>query len=153
MAFNTLIDQLKKADSTTLFITLLIVVIIILVVYNMVKISQINATVYQNVRNNDNVENLEIKKSNKFVLYFSHNCGHCVQMLPEWEKLKATIGDYKMNITLEQYDCESSPVCNANNINAYPTMILYKSNGEKVNYPDSYQRTAVSMVSFIRESI
>lgn len=155
MTLNTVIDSIKNANTTTIFISILIITIIILVIYNVVKMNQLIGS--QSIQVNKTEPLVDVKHEthpNKIVLYYAHWCGACNEFKSEWQKLKNELQNYNLNTIAEEHECEKeSKLCDAHNITQYPTLILYTSNGTKINYPSNYPRTTETIIGFIRQHV
>lgn len=85
---------------------------------------------------------------NKFILYYSPNCGHCVHFLPTWKKLH-TVDSLNNVVALETVNCmENQGKCQDHGIQAFPTMLMKKPDGSVVEYEGP--RTVDALVNFIQ---
>lgn len=102
-----------------------------------------NATVSNS--QNDNTD------KQKLTLFYTNWCGYSRQFFPEWKKLKELL---KNKVNFEEYDCDvSKNVCAQNKINGFPSIVLTKTNGEKLSYSDRQPRTAELVAKFATENI
>ncbi len=106
------------------------------------------------------VKSTQPKQSNppyKLSFYYSNRCGYCKIFKPEWQKIKSTVTNSELNnvIQLVENDCEQNPSgCQADSqyIEGMPTILLTKSNGQKVKYND-YPRTHDSVLKFLQQNM
>lgn len=55
-----------------------------------------------------------------FIKFYTHWCGYCKKLAPEWKKLKEK---YKHKIGFEEYDCDiQKNMCSQHDIKGYPTI-------------------------------
>ena len=97
----------------------------------------------------DLTENFQISNNYKLYLFFTQACPHSQNFLPNWYRLKNSVGS---DVEVDEYDCDDSrnkSVCSEYNINAVPTMILVV-NG--VNNVYSGTNDFEEMVSFLRKN-
>lgn len=80
------------------------------------------------------------KPTKQLVYYFSPKCPHCVEFMPEWEKVQVVIPKSKINCTTQ--DCPG--------IQALPTVIL-ENNGIKTEYEG--ERTKKAIETFVTKNI
>ena len=73
----------------------------------------------------------------------------------EVEDYDTRVRIYKVLITsFEEYDCDTSKdVCNSNGITGYPSLILFKNDGSKVNYPSTQPRVYELIVNFVKTNL
>lgn len=114
-----------------ILLLLLIVVIIVLFILNYIK-------------EKPKVQDLEKFYQDKLILYYSEFCGHCKNFKPIWEQFckenKSTIETLAINCEKETDKCPDY-------IQGYPTVMLYKQNGEKIMF--NGQRTIQGLIDFI----
>jgi len=75
-------------------------------------------------------------------LFYADWCGHCHSFKPEWNKLKKMAGKIKT----EEYEAGNNEIMEANNINGYPTIKIFKR-GNSEEYRG--ERTADAILSYI----
>jgi hypothetical protein len=112
--------------------------------------------------NNDTNEpsnNVAIEQYNnaktRLVLYYTTWCGHSKHFMSEWDKIKKEVsnGDLKNTITCEEFDCDKSQqICKNDKILGFPSLILHKSNGTKIDYPNQ-ARTFDLVMAFIKNNL
>lgn len=91
-------------------------------------------------------------QSNVLTLYYTNWCGYSKQFLPDWKKIKDKInsGELGKNITTAEYECsEKKEICEKNKIRGYPSIILHKTDGTAINFPDDKPRSFESIVTWI----
>jgi len=103
-------------------------------------------------------QNEPMKNTGKsqIVLYYATWCGHCKKFAPEWEKVKNDVTNSNLNntITCVEYDCDKSQqICSNSGVRGFPSLILYKNDGTKVNYPDTQPRTHDLVMKFINQNV
>ncbi len=74
------------------------------------------------------------KPSKQLVYYYSPKCPHCVEFMPEWEKVQLSIPKKKIDCTTQ--DCPG--------IEALPTVIL-ENNGTKTEYNGERTKKAIEL--------
>ena len=98
----------------------------------------------------------KLEKSNpqdKLVLYYTDWCGYSKAIRPEWNKLLKNVKAQKINIKLEDIDCDSKlgkPICEKNNVTGYPSLLYHKSNNKPIEYKGN--RKADNMLEFIKSN-
>jgi thioredoxin-like negative regulator of GroEL len=135
-------------------IIILIIIIGIILAYNYYQTIQQfgNVNTYDldnNKYTNDNQNEIFNNTQQKLTLFYSPNCGHCVDFLPEWKKIH-NIESIKNIVVLETINCsENYNKCQENSIQAYPTIIMQKTDGTKIEYEGA--RTVESLINFINK--
>lgn len=80
------------------------------------------------------------------VLFYAPWCGHCKALKPEWDKVEEKFKDDK-NLVVKKVNCDENPEeAKANDVQGFPTIILFKGNEKKI-YEDD--RTAEAIESFL----
>lgn len=91
--------------------------------------------------------NTKLKKGNWIVLYYSENCGYCVDFMPLWDKfvkLKNTNGMNKIKIK-----SENSHLIKINpGFQGVPTIHFYKNGKYKATF--NKERTLENLVKFYK---
>lgn len=109
------------------------------------KIPKVKSISFENINDINKI----VPNKLKFVLYFAHWCGHCKNFLPIWKEFKKN--NTNPNLEISEVDCEAdSETCNNNNINGFPTVILYK-NGQSHEYSD--ERSINALNTFVNKFI
>ena len=98
--------------------------------------------------------NREVKNLPLFVKVHHPNCGHCIQLKPEWDKLvsilkKQNLGNFAI------VDIHSDALKNINfeglqNIQGFPTIRVIKN--KKLIKEYSGNRTAIAMLNFCKKN-
>lgn len=82
----------------------------------------------------DNVQDMITKTptENKLVLYHTNWCGHCKNFMPIWDEFtKQNTHD----VLTDKVDCEQHRnICSEVGTVGFPTVMLFKTNGDKVEY-------------------
>ena len=97
---------------------------------------------------NNNQQNQQNKT--KIILYYSDGCGWCQKFMPEWTRFEQ-IAKQKLNslnLQVIKISCDKNQnTCQIENIQGYPTVILYKNNKKITEFSD--ERTAEKLIEFI----
>jgi hypothetical protein len=85
-------------------------------------------------------------------LYYTDWCGYSKMFMAEWDKIKNS--ELSNIVNFEQYECDkNSQKCKENNIHGYPSLILHKNDGSKLQFPDNKQRNLDGITSFVKSNI
>lgn len=87
----------------------------------------------------------------KLVLYYAPWCGHCQKLKPTWAQLESSydgkvLGGQTIKIEKVNGDDDKETV-QALNINGFPTIVLYKDDGDKLMY--NGDRSFKDLVTFL----
>ena len=85
----------------------------------------------------------------KVTLYHSKNCGHCIDMEPEWKKAKSEINGmsgYEAN----DYERDGIPPAHRSKVKGYPTIIISKGDKE---YEYMGKRTSTGIVNALTKEL
>lgn len=87
----------------------------------------------------------------ELILYYAMWCGYSKQFLPEWEKFEAYAKRNFPNVLVSRVRCEdgNEATCSQKGVEGYPTVILYKENGEK---HFEGERTFDALVKFVQNN-
>lgn len=86
-----------------------------------------------------------------FVKFFAPWCGHCKAMAPAWIDL-ARHYEGNSNVRIAEVDCtNNNELCMNHNINAYPTLILFRNGQQWKEYSQS--RSLTNLISFIESGV
>jgi len=89
-----------------------------------------------------------IKSNVAFVKFFVPWCGHCARLAPLWESLAEKAESQKVKIA--EVDCsKQGKLCDAQGLNGYPSMVLYKGGRKVEEY--SGKRTVNDMLEFVKK--
>lgn len=108
----------------------------------------------QKIINKNQDQKNQKERKNRLCLYYADWCGYSRQFLPIWKKLKTEIlsSNLKDKINLVEYECDNQKeICQQNGIRGYPTVILHKENGEKVEYQG--QRETKEIIDFVKKMV
>jgi len=130
----------------------LVFVLIAFFVYAWVNQKSLNKRVVIDETRNQVREYFD-NKTAKLKLYYADWCGHCRNFKPIFD------GELSNMVLKEGLPCELVKVnadqneeeVRANNIQGFPTMILEKSNGEKIEYEGS--RGPREIVEFLKNTL
>jgi hypothetical protein len=151
-----------------------ITVVILLIIYNTIKV---NNTIYDmpqvsqldvskcncnnkpvhalpthvpKVQVSDQIEPMNTKPT--LTLYYTDWCGYSRMFLPEWAKIKES--EISTLVNFEQYECDNAAQkCAENKIRGFPSLILHKADGKKVNFPDTLKRDLNGVISFVKSNL
>lgn len=110
-----------------------------------------------NIKDNSSLQDF-LKEINKpsLLRVYSNNCGHCVAMKDEWEKLKELVKKNNEDDNINIVDVESSysdklPDNISSSIVGYPTIIALQNGDIAKNYESS--RTSDDMYDFCKRYV
>lgn len=94
----------------------------------------------------------ESKPSAEIILYHASFCGYCKQMMPEWDKFSENMKSMAPNLKVTKYECDGSDkaVCDAANIEGFPTVVIKLPNGKTL--PFDGERTAQGFANFVKRN-
>ena len=73
-----------------------------------------------------------LPKGPAFIKFFAPWCGHCKMLAPVWKQLARQMQN---KLTIAEVNCDdNSALCKSQNIEGYPTLIYFDSNGVKSEY-------------------
>jgi len=89
-----------------------------------------------------------IKSNVAFVKFFVPWCGHCARLAPLWESLAEKADS--ANVKIAEVDCsKQGKLCDAQGLNGYPSMVLYKGGRKVEEY--SGKRTVNDMLEYVKK--
>lgn len=144
-------------DKRIIIISILILILVILLVINFLKSNEITSQKIYNESDivspihttNSSNEQLNTKSSNgdKLILYYTNWCSISKQFKPIWDEF---CKKNKTNVKTIEINCENDiNVCQLQKIKGYPTVILHKMNGEKIEFIQ--QRTVENINNFVNK--
>jgi thiol-disulfide isomerase/thioredoxin len=88
-----------------------------------------------------------------FALLHMTGCGHCVKLMPEWDKAKSEWSSGKNSINMvkyEQSEAEGKKLIDKFGVSGFPTMILIGKDGEK---KDDYSgdRSSEGIINYLKQ--
>lgn len=89
--------------------------------------------------------NKMISQNNVLVKFYAPWCGHCIHLVPEWNKL---YNENKSNVIIANFD-GTKPLPKGITIEGFPTIILFK-NGKEIPYEG--ERTADNILEFLNKN-
>jgi thiol-disulfide isomerase/thioredoxin len=88
----------------------------------------------------------------RLVLYFAPWCGHCQKLKPIWSRIESEYNGYNMDGEPIQVEAvngdQNSASIREMDIKGYPTIVLFKSNGERLFYQGD--RSYEDIINFLR---
>lgn len=131
-----------------IIICLVGVVAFLIITSNQSKCKIANENAPSNQEGFNNNSNSKINGQNEIILYYATWCGYSRMILPEWEKFEKYAKDNLKNIKVSSFKCEGGDekTCVDKGIQGYPTIILIKSNGDKIQYDG--ERTVKGLIDF-----
>ena len=85
---------------------------------------------------------------NKLILYYADWCGYSKQFKPIWDQFTKNT---KLDINTEIVNCDTNKdLCETVNIRGFPTIILHKKDGKKIEY--SGNRTIEDLEKFVGQN-
>lgn len=91
-----------------------------------------------------------IKKGPSLVRYHMNGCGHCMAMMPEWERLINNLsGKAIVIVDLEQSGLDNVPQSLRRNIYGFPTIVSYKDGDGKTRMDYEGERTADAIEAWL----
>ena len=129
---------------------IIIVIIILLLIICVFYVLYSKTTLEHFDKNNCESGMCQLKKKHKLCLYYTDWCGYCKEFVPEWNKFNDYVSsnNLKNDLVLEKYNCEGNN-SKCKNVNEYPTVILYKKNGQEIKM-SSDPRTKEGLLNFIK---
>ena len=98
----------------------------------------------------NNHGNVAVSGKSTLVLFHAEWCGYCKRFMPTWKEAKSTLQNN--NVVLKDYEAdENADIMKANNVSGYPTLKLFKADGEVVNYEGD--RSLGDLQRFINENM
>ena len=101
---------------------------------------------------NNNLISNEFKKNNSIVGCFSNQCHYCLEMKPEWEKLKKKLKTIKTDCIFIEIEAEflNKLAINeiSNKVNGFPSIMLFKNGKFYKTFQD--KRTSKTMYDFLK---
>ena len=101
---------------------------------------------------NNNLIYNEFKKNNSIVGCFSRQCHYCLEMKPEWEKLKKRLRKVKTDCIFIEIEAEFLNKLAideiSNKVNGFPSIVLFKNGKFYKTFQD--KRTSKTMYDFLK---
>lgn len=87
------------------------------------------------------------------ILYYAMWCGYSRSFLPEWEKFETYAKSNLPNLKVMRLRCEDGDeaTCQQKGIEGYPSIILYKANGDEVEFRQ--ERSADKVIEFCKKNL
>jgi hypothetical protein len=151
--------DIDPAFKPSIFIIIILaIILVVLYIFHIMKNKNQNVTndckcdIKPEIKHEINNEKTQ---SNTLTLYYTNWCGYSKQFLPDWKKIKEKInsGELGKNITTAEYECsEKKEICEKNKIHGYPSIILHKTDGTAVNFPDDQPRNFEAIIQFTKKN-
>jgi thiol-disulfide isomerase/thioredoxin len=94
-------------------------------------------------------ENFSDKNNKKVVFVFADWCGHCTKFKPEWKKFEKMCASHGIECeALNVDDSSNTEFIKNNEVNSFPTIIVFKSAKEKKLYDGP--RTSTDLMEFVQ---
>lgn len=109
---------------------------------------------YTDSRSYDALLNKIGKKTPLFIWFYGNWCGHCKIMEQDWVNLSKMVKeekDKKLITTVQLIRIESKYLDSRAQVNAYPTLRLYKDG--KISNEYLGERTSSSMLSYLKQKL
>ena len=92
---------------------------------------------------------LNMPEGKDVTLYYAPWCGHCKNLMPEWDKVEQSLlGD--STVKVNKINCDENPkLAQREGVKGYPTIVL-RNRGQKIVYDG--KRTANAILSFIHQT-
>lgn len=92
-------------------------------------------------------------ESDKIVLYYADWCGYSDAIMGDWDDFVKSASSKKLQIETIKVNCGAGnvPVCNAENLQGYPSIILHKKDGTKAMYLGN--RTSSDIMKFVEDNM
>lgn len=120
-------------------LAIIIIIVIILICINFVKIDHFSTL--------SAIPNVIDNNADRLILYYTDWCGISRQFKPIWDKFSQ---ENKTKVITIAINCEiDKDACNLQ-LKGYPTVILYKANGQKIEFTE--QRTLQNLHNFINKN-
>lgn len=79
----------------------------------------------------ENFETFSNKENGEFVLFYAHWCGHCKNLMPDFDKM---MQNYKGNIRIVKIDSDKNPeLINSHKVKGFPTIRYFPDGMDKSN--------------------
>jgi thiol-disulfide isomerase/thioredoxin len=126
-------------------LTIVCIVLILLIVV-LVRVYQLptgpSITIEEPFTNSEHAED-------KLVLYYTEWCPHCQRIMPLWKEF---VKNNKTGVKTMAFDCEQNRSrCHDAKICGYPTIVLYKANGDKIKF--NGEKTLQAINNFVNANL
>jgi thioredoxin-like negative regulator of GroEL len=91
-----------------------------------------------------------VKRGGKLILYYAPWCPHCTHFKPEWNIIESDSELKNIGVECEAIDCDAKKE-KCGNVRGFPTIMLYKSNGQEVEYNGARKKEDVK--KFVKENL
>lgn len=81
-----------------------------------------------------NYENMEGQYEKTFTLCYMNGCGHCKQMMPEWEKLEKKYKNHDSILVNKIEASENPDFMEKHNVDGFPTMLMFDDDNNVKRY-------------------
>eukprot|EP00794_Sanderia_malayensis_P012288 gene12288-13553_t len=92
-----------------------------------------------------------MKEGLRFVNFYAPWCKHCQRLAPIWKRLSQEL-QHNKDIQIVKVNCdEEKEICNLNNVNAYPSLIMFHQGMQVIHYQGDHSFD--ELLSFARQMI
>ena len=91
-----------------------------------------------------------VKNGGKLILYYAPWCPHCTHFKPEWSIIESDAELANAGVKCEAIDCDAKKE-KCGDVKGFPTIMLYKSNGESVEYNGARKKEDIK--KFVKENL
>ena len=94
----------------------------------------------------------DTKSGAELILYHASFCGYCKQMMPEWDKFADNAKSTFPKLKVSKYECDGADkaICDAANIQGFPTVVIKLPNGKVVTFDG--ERSAQGLANFVKRN-
>jgi len=101
-----------------------------------------------NVLTDQNFDEFVASHPYSLIEFYASWCQHCKNLAPVYSKTAEVLVEMGSDVPLAKVDCTvQKRVCEQNQIQGYPTLKLFKANGDKTDYEG--ERNQASIIQFI----
>jgi thiol-disulfide isomerase/thioredoxin len=142
---------MNTTDLSILRIFYLIIIIVLILVSGFFLIYTIFLRRPNNELFEQSINSREPTKDNEIKLYYTTWCGYSRMFMPEWERFERMAREQVPYVRVTRVNCEDSgrSICNQENVEGYPTVVLCLKNGQKIKFNDD--RKAENLLAFVKK--
>lgn len=148
---NKVVKNVKKMDTTSMILIVVVLILLYLVFFDGKK-HKVQLYNHRHQRNREGFNNNNsLTEEDKCVLVLFHAewCGHCKNFMPTWNEAKTSL--QSSDVVLKDFEADTNKeVMKENQVSSFPTLKLFKKNGEVVEYEG--ERTLEALGEFIEKN-